>query len=350
MKDNNDSGVWPANGVEAVGLCPVCGSPNRELLHQGLFDNVFHCAPGKWNMQKCKTCESAYLDPRPTKETIGLAYQAYYTHSNFDLSNGANRSGFRRLIRSLTNGYLNKKYLQENQPASPLGYYLIRLLPVLRKNLDSGMRHLNPPPYAGARLLDLGCGNGEFLSRAKKMGWIVEGIDLDPAAVDAARRLGLDVSVGDIDVLSNKNSYYDLITCNHVIEHVYDSLGALSAMHRLLKPNGILWLETPNINAAGHLRFGKNWRGLEPPRHLTLFSYDSLKDSLRKSGFKVDDLPWNGLQVAGIHAVSNALAKGVDPASVSVTKISGVACLVDFSIERIFKKRREFLGFKAIKL
>jgi hypothetical protein len=71
---------WPANGLEVVDRCPVCGEGEREILHQGLRDQVFYCAPGEWTLYCCRGCCSAYLDPRPTAETIYLAYRKYYTH------------------------------------------------------------------------------------------------------------------------------------------------------------------------------------------------------------------------------------------------------------------------------
>ena len=49
---------WPAGGLENVPRCPVCGSNRREVLHEGLRDRVFRCAPGKWDIQLCSGCGS----------------------------------------------------------------------------------------------------------------------------------------------------------------------------------------------------------------------------------------------------------------------------------------------------
>ena len=77
-KSHKDS--WPDGEMEQVKKCPVCQSVNRNQLYEGLSDNVFFCAPGVWNMYKCNHCKAAYLDPRPTPESIHLAYRSYYTH------------------------------------------------------------------------------------------------------------------------------------------------------------------------------------------------------------------------------------------------------------------------------
>ena len=101
---------WPAHGLEYVNCCPVCCSTERKLLYEGLTDRVFFCAPGEWTLYRCQQCGSAYLDPRPTLDTIGLAYSKYFTHNCDDRGNIQNLSWFRRIRRILANGYLNYRF------------------------------------------------------------------------------------------------------------------------------------------------------------------------------------------------------------------------------------------------
>jgi len=53
---------WPASGLQYLSECPVCGQRGRSLLHKGLTDRIFFCAPGSWDMYQCDTCESAFLN------------------------------------------------------------------------------------------------------------------------------------------------------------------------------------------------------------------------------------------------------------------------------------------------
>jgi hypothetical protein len=191
--------AWPQDGLELVEACPVCGSRLRELLHEGLRDRIFFCAPGEWNLYRCGGCGSGYLDPRPTRETIHLAYRNYFTHATGDGCQPSPRQPFARVF---ANGFRNWRFGTKDQPSSRLGVLVKALQPGRRAQIDAEMRNL-PQPWPGATLLDIGCGNGKFLMRARDMGWHVLGVDPDPLAVEVARARGLDVLLGGVDVLAS---------------------------------------------------------------------------------------------------------------------------------------------------
>lgn len=273
---------WPASGLETVPVCPLCGASERSLLFPGLRDYFFECAPGDWALYQCQQCQSGYLDPRPNSETIGLAYSRYYTHQSYNSAS----SGLRRLWHSLRNDYLQTVFGVQSANVLWPGRWLLRLFPIGRQGIDAGLaRNLPPLPSLGGQLLDVGCGNGNFLELARSAGWQVRGLDLDPIAVAAARARGLDVLEGTMALLDGESECYDYITLSHILEHVYDPWDVLNSCHRLLKPGGVLWLETPNMNGRGRSVFGSFWRGLEPPRHLQLFSRKSLRDKVAEIGF-----------------------------------------------------------------
>lgn len=301
--------AWPPHGLEAVISCPICDSEHRHLLYANLQDWVFFCAPGKWSLYRCEECGTGYLDPRPTEDTIHLAYKNYFTHKSTDTPSFSLSHPFSRVF---ANGYRNWRYGTNEKPSSNLGIILKFLQPARRAQIDSDMRHI-PRPWPGARLLDLGCGNGQFLTWARDMGWQVVGIDPDPEAVRVAKQNGLDVRLGGLETILADTERFDIITLCHVIEHLHSPQVALGKCFDLLKRNGTIWLETPNLDSIGHSNFGPHWRGLEPPRHLVLFTHASMHRALQRAGFtNIQDQPFRP-QCRQIFAASKAITIGRNP-------------------------------------
>ncbi|MFL5734103.1 MAG: class I SAM-dependent methyltransferase [Chloroflexia bacterium] len=300
---------WPPEGLERVERCPICGNQARSVLHQGLDDQVFFCAPGVWTQYRCRVCGSAYLDPRPTRESIHLAYSSYYTHSAPTMT--ALPAVLSRRFR-MALGYLNVRYNCAFKEADRLGYLLALLTPLRGARQDRSVRHLRRPA-GSARLLDVGCGNGEFLAWMRLAGWEVEGIDPDPQAVASARSAGLSVQEGTLAEVPFPEGSFEAITLSHVIEHLHDPSDALRACFHALKPGGTLWIATPNLAAQGHREFGKRWLHLDPPRHLILFTPRSLRALLRPEGFQVAARPKPSYSTEWTYQASAAIANGHDP-------------------------------------
>jgi len=340
---------WPQADLEAVPQCPVCGSAERSLLYKGLTDRVFCVADGAWDLYRCAHCASGYLDPRPTAESIGRAYAGYYTHDAEDHPIVRRKGRIRSLLHDLINGYQNHRYGLQRSPALPVGRWLLPLLPSLRTAADAECRHLPPLPAGGGRLLDVGCGNGGFLLLARQVGWQVEGLDFDAGAVQAARSRGLEVHHGGIEVLDGRSACYDVITLCHVIEHVHDPAATLRRLHALLKPGGVLWLDTPNLASLGAVRFGPHWRDLDPPRHLVLFTPSSLTNSLVAAGFCSLRQHWRGLSLFDVFAPSEAIAGGGTGLNASHQGRPPLRDVLAELREMAQPARREFLTFSARK-
>lgn len=337
---------WPAESLESASTCPICGSAARSLLHAAVTDDAFRAAPGEWVVWRCESCESGYLDPRPTEDSIGLAYRTYYTHGTHTVSRGGI---LKQAVLAAAYGYLNARYGLSLKPASRVGGWFSRLVPPFRGFLDAKLRHL-PRPGPGAMLLDVGCGHGDFLEHAQQCGWQVQGVDFDESAVAAARSRGVDVLHGDLDVLGAVSDRYDYITLSHVIEHLYRPVEALRQVWRLLKPGGTVWIETPNINAQGHRRFGRFWRGLEAPRHLAIFSPHAMTQALTDAGFAALRRRYRGAIVLLVHAESEAFSRGLPLGSITPWRQRIWPCVVDTLIEEVMPSRREFITMTGKKL
>jgi SAM-dependent methyltransferase len=130
------------------------------------------------------------------------------------------------------------------------------------------VRFLHAKP--GGRLLDVGCGNGSFLSVMKDLGWECDGVEPDPVAAGVALNLGHHVRQGSIEDLKMPEGHYDAVTLSHVMEHFPNPHTAMAAIAKLLKPGGIFFSVSPN--PAGLIRrvYGDKWYGLMAPQHLVI--------------------------------------------------------------------------------
>lgn len=279
-------GDWPVEGLETLGKCSVCNSDSRTLLYSGLTDRVYKCAPGEWQLYLCDHCGSAYLDPRPTPDTIGLAYQHYFTHEEDQpLSMIGAQKSWANFRQSLRNGYLNARYKTKLLPAQPLGRLLLPLVPPLRERADRWVRHL-PPSNPGSRLLEIGCGNGSFLAAMRQLGWEVHGLEPDTKAAQVARSKNIPVVEGALDSDTFPESSFDAISLHHVIEHLHNPIEVLEICLRLLRPSGVISIITPNFSSRGSKIYKQNWYPLQPPSHLVLFTTQSLVQTMARIGYR----------------------------------------------------------------
>jgi SAM-dependent methyltransferase len=295
--------------LDYLGRCPVCGSEERKPSYQRVRDGVFG-TPGEWDYWECG-CSILYLDPRPSSEALAQAYATYYTHSSSGAPLRWREPGFRGAVRR---GYLNARYGYGFPKASRLAGLTWPLRRSAVRNLDFMIRHLPAPRRNDCRLLDIGFGNGDFLEVAEDLGYRATGIDPDPKAVDLARSRGLDVRCATVPDSGELAGSFEHVFLSHVIEHLPDPVAALAEAASLLVPGGRLWLSTPNLRSIGLARFGRHWRGLEPPRHLALFDSSRLAELIGRAGFeRVRLLPPEDA-AAVYFRQSQAIASGVDPA------------------------------------
>ena len=250
-------------------FCLVCASQG-DLLYENLEDYLFK-ATGKWKMKRCANaeCGLCWLDPVAIEADIQYLYANYYTHGE-----RASVSWFRAKARSFLLG----------------AYELAKLLPSRVLGLSQERRQISHMFLEGlhpGRVLDVGCGTGDFLFRVHQLGWSVTGVDFDGEAIaNAKARYGFDLLHSDLAGARFPDNSFDAVTMHHVIEHVPEPTALLSEANRVLKQGGRLVVTTPNVQSLGHSLFKDCWRGLEPPRHLQIFSLQALSNCARRASFK----------------------------------------------------------------
>lgn len=272
--------------------CCVCSTATGELIHQGLHDRLFG-VPGEWSMTRCvdRRCDLVRLKSAPDAEAIVASYANYYTHGSAALPDAGTVGPLRRAYAGIKASYLSRRYGYA-LPAKYLPWQrwgaLLYLFPIRRGEVDEEVRGI--AAVGKGRLLDVGCGSGRWLLQMRALGWEVAGVDFDARAVVTARSKGLEVALGTLQQQGFPGSHFDVITLNHVIEHVPDPVEVLAECRRLLKPGGTLVLFTPNSAALAHRVLGRAWRGLEPPRHLQIFGPMSMRQALSAAGFQQSDV------------------------------------------------------------
>jgi 2-polyprenyl-3-methyl-5-hydroxy-6-metoxy-1,4-benzoquinol methylase len=255
------------------------------VLYQGL-DDVLFGAPGEWSLRRCTNdrCLLLWLDPQPTEEDIGKAYAAYYTHEERTTASSLPK----RIFRSIKASYLRSRLGYEKATSGTAWRWLAPLGNLHPGGGDAFAATVMflPAPKAGSSLLDIGCGGGDFIALMRELGWKVTGVETDPVAVDRARARELDVHQGELESAGFHDTSFDAITMAHVIEHVHDPHRLLTHCRRILKPNGTLVVITPNSSSWGHRHFGRDWRGLEPPRHIHIFNPKNMRRLLESTGLQ----------------------------------------------------------------
>lgn len=332
--------------------CLVCGSEGR-VLHADLRDRLFG-APGGWTFTKCVNpgCGLLWLDPMPLEAELWKAYQAYYTHEPLHRAVGAHGSLAVEIYRAIANGYLRRR-LGYRQGVGPRWYGslspLSHLIPGGPDQLAARAMYFDAPGK-GARLLDVGCGEGQMLRRFQRLGWHAEGVDPDPVAVATGRAQGLAILEGDVEGQHFAADSFDAVSMNHVIEHVFDPAGVLQEIDRILKVGGTLVIVTPNVRSWGHAHFGEDWRGLEPPRHLHLFTIEALRSLVGRVGLRVVAARTVANAVPYVSSASRGLRRSrlVESQVRAIGLPEPIRGLVDQLYERTMLLRRQDAGEEIV--
>ncbi|MBL7196672.1 MAG: methyltransferase domain-containing protein [Candidatus Omnitrophica bacterium] len=141
----------------------------------------------------------------------------------------------------------------------------------------------------GGRILDIGCGLGEFLFDMKKLRWEVFGNDVvADACAYATKEFALkNIYNKDLILLDFPDKFFDVITLWHVFEHIGRPLESLRKINKILKDDGILIIESPNFGSPQRNFFKEKWFPLGIPNHICHYSPKSLEGVLERTRLKI---------------------------------------------------------------
>lgn len=211
------------------------------------------------------------LDPVPDEGEIAEFYQSQY----YDLiSKGGRAPELRRLMKGGEEAERERSWLRSTLHAD--------ILAVLEKQSN----------LSSKRLVDIGCGTGDFIAFMRKHNWEVAGIEPSRDAVDVAKAKGLEVHCSRVEEFrKSSGEVFDAITLINVLEHVPNPVQFLNSTKKLMKNGGIIVIRVPNdfselqLSAQQHLQKEPWW--IAAPDHINYFDFQSLSALLERLGFEV---------------------------------------------------------------
>ncbi|MBP7828572.1 MAG: class I SAM-dependent methyltransferase [Kiritimatiellae bacterium] len=260
------------NAPSEASPCPLCAQP------RGV--EALECRDSRGVMRSyryCAACGGYSLDPLPSPGELAAMYdEAYYG------------SGERKL------------------PA---------LLDAVR-NLALRRRAARVARWLGrrGRILDVGCGDGRFLAHMQALGFEIMGLELPGIALERARkRTGAPLREGPLAPGMFPDRSFDLITIWHVLEHVVDPRELLATCRALLKDDGRLVVEVPNLDSWQSRLGGAGAFNLDPPRHLHQLPPSALDRLVEETGFSVERRETLSLEMGVMGAMQTLLNHWLAP-------------------------------------
>ena len=244
--------------------CPWCESEKTQMH---LWVKDFFLTGEAFEIHECLKCGLLFTEPRPNAEEIGKYYQSeeYYSHQE-------NKTGFIPRIYETVKGFnLKKKY----------------------KMATKGM--------AKGKMLEIGCGAGDFLKTMEQHDWQCIGIEPSEEAKAIAKKKVKAELLNPEDIGTLQDKSFDLITMWHVLEHVDDLKEEIRHLQRLLKKGGRLVLALPNFKSADAQYYKEYWAAYDVPRHLNHFCRESINNIFKTSELKLkktDKLVWDAYYIS----------------------------------------------------
>jgi len=209
--------------MKTLSSCTICNSNEITLLKN--FEKLY--------LVKCKQCSFVFDKRIPTQEELYEHYKVY------------SYSTLKPLPKETSKSY--NKLLDEFEK--------------YRKN---------------GNILDISCGQGDFLIEAKKRNWNVYGTEFSKSAVDICLSRGINMYKGDLNKKIFQNISFDVVTSFEVIEHINTPQSFIEVSNYKLRNNGLLYCTTPNFDAILRFMEKDKFKIINYPEHISFFTKKSI--------------------------------------------------------------------------
>jgi SAM-dependent methyltransferase len=244
--------------------CPWCDSPD---IRQGSKIHDYFLTREEFSLFSCNSCGLVFTNPRPKLENLGLYYQSdkYYSHTS-----------------------------------SQVGIIPFIYRKVKEINLKTKFKQVTTGSVIN-KVLDIGCGTGDFLNVCKKSGKEIHGIEPDSKARNLAKEI-LKVEILHPDQSEKiPDESFDLITMWHVLEHVPDLKKQISELSRIIKKGGKVVIALPVYESYDAEVYKEKWAAWDVPRHLYHFNKAVINKMMLANDFKpgnVYPMKWDSFYVS----------------------------------------------------
>jgi 2-polyprenyl-3-methyl-5-hydroxy-6-metoxy-1,4-benzoquinol methylase len=259
--------------MEKLASCPVCGKPDFSPFLKSID---FFLTREEFMIVSCTNCGLKFVNPRPDEKEIGRYYESvdYVSH------NASKKTGLNFLYRQVRKFSLRNKFNLVKKHAK------------------------------GKKILDIGCGTGEFIFNCKQKGFDVKGIEPGEKPRSFAQQ-EYNLEVHEEEFLRQLTTpEFDVVTLWHVLEHVHLLQDRMKKIKEILNTGGILILAVPNCDSWDAHFYGRFWAAYDLPRHLYHFSQETMKILAEKFDFKIEKIVPMKLDAFYISLLSEKYAKG----------------------------------------
>jgi SAM-dependent methyltransferase len=232
-------------------VCQACGGRAESVSLSQPVDYEYRVVPKReFCYRRCSSCRSEWLDPRPSERELVEFYPGDYHAYNDD-------HGLIAAVLVRVRGWLRSRFYRSLLPGTK------------------------------GSLFDVGAGDCRHFGELRRSAdWHFAGVEIQPDLAERGRAAGYDVETGTLESieLHRHHEKYDVVSMNHVLEHVLDTEEVMRRAYALLRPGGWLIGQLPT-NSAWEAAFGSTWAGYHYPRHLQVFSRRGLLELMQRAAF-----------------------------------------------------------------
>jgi 2-polyprenyl-3-methyl-5-hydroxy-6-metoxy-1,4-benzoquinol methylase len=255
-----------------VDACLLCGSER--------FRTEFEEPP--WSVRRCERCGLGWVSPRLDEAGLAEIYKS---------------DDYWRSPSPKTQGYTDYR----GDERLYLDTFRKRLRFVLRDHPRRG------------RSLDVGCAAGFCMAAARELGFDAHGLEISETIAEHAREhfgFGDRVHVSTLQDAPYPDHHFELITMWDVVEHVPDPVSLLSRARELLAPDGLLVVETQDIDSRFARALGPRWHHYKHEEHIYHFTPSTVRTLLGQAGFDVSRITHRfGGKYVSFHFIAERAAR-----------------------------------------